>query len=269
MFSDIPRLTVNCSPDGPRWIVSVAPYQNWRVCGLSDLILVESLLPQAQQAEIKRLAASTPAIEKPKKPLLGKWVPAQLHANSMLLPCKSGRLELYRPADVPAGWYWLGSTTSSTSALIVRANDGITDAFCPIVKYDSVWDDKGSIRDTSEIAFFGALLGLRAGAYSLWAPYPQDASKYAAMTGGFVGDHAPRAQPQPPALDAGLVCINKKYLAKAKKGEKVCCCLIMFSMKVVERLDRFGATREAVPSWMVRCITSYVSIVQRPACALT
>ncbi|KAF8322602.1 hypothetical protein DL93DRAFT_2093200 [Clavulina sp. PMI_390] len=126
--------------DPPNWTKTVADYQNWRICKISNMKLltdIPGLFTPDQLTELARLAPMSPIptmkTTGPVKPLQGKWVAPKAVQDSQGFSSFK-RFTLYGPTAeqlaADGGWYYLGQTTSSTSALIVRQNP----AWRPIVE---------------------------------------------------------------------------------------------------------------------------------------
>jgi hypothetical protein len=228
---------------------------------------VPGLFTPAQLAEIRRLQPKAEFGEHnkprgPAKPIQGKWVQPESIQDDQGFGGLD-RFVLYTPrretlkSDAQAGgWFYLGQTTSATSALMIRQNpawrpiggddpnstppelipysgqpsenhvgalvddpDSMIDAamdisnedapFCPIAKYDQLWDASTA---------FDPLAHDKKHMYSLWQPFPLDPGRFVPLSSAFSA-HAPVQVP--PKIDARAVCVNRKYLVKARLGDTV------------------------------------------------
>lgn len=201
----------------------------------------------------------------PVKPLQGKWIQPHVVQDTQGFGSLS-RFTVYAPSleqlSADGGWYYLGQTSTATSALIVRQNPmwrpildgpdgtipvGLTppptppvtsmslsttaapspssnslsppslynfsneDApFCPIAKYDIVWDASTSFDKQAKSSRH---------MFSLWEPLPQDPERFVPL-GSYFHAHAPISTQ--PTIDRRIVCLNKKYVVKASLGPVVC-----------------------------------------------
>ncbi|KAI0690514.1 hypothetical protein C8T65DRAFT_745785 [Cerioporus squamosus] len=89
------------------WITSTTDSSNWRVIEVTEVTPVVDMLPDNVKSQVQKLMT----------PLLGQWVSTmQTHGTAPF----SG-VSLYQPKDpIPAGWFFLGYTTDSSQALLIK-----------------------------------------------------------------------------------------------------------------------------------------------------
>ncbi|KAJ3032426.1 hypothetical protein HDV00_007534 [Rhizophlyctis rosea] len=172
------------------WFPTVGDYRNWRVMRVSKQMLTYDLLDAALSKEVKRLAPAT-------KPLEGRWVPCVTHFTDR----GSGAhrdLAVYRPQDIPDGWFWLGQTYDNNRCLIVREAMQEAGVFNEIVDYRKIWDDHGSGKDMC---------------YNLWDPVPGRSNEYVSLGSFFMGNVY--GDQRPPASDPKLRAVRKDLVIEA------------------------------------------------------
>ncbi|RPD54073.1 hypothetical protein L227DRAFT_567556 [Lentinus tigrinus ALCF2SS1-6] len=89
------------------WISSTTQSANWRVIEVTEVTAVVDMLPDAVKDQVKQLMT----------PLFGKWVSTMLDPD---VPASS-KAPVYTPLmPIPSGWYFLGWSSDSSQALLVK-----------------------------------------------------------------------------------------------------------------------------------------------------
>jgi len=204
-------------PSGPgAWTPTSNSYLDWRVCGLSNMILltdIPSLFTPAQLAEINRLTPGLNGLNRytdstevrvntpPAKPLQGKWVPVRSVDTDRGSGAKMD-FRVFEPRDIPPGWKYFGQSYNGSPGLIVRKSEGaLDDVFCSVGRWDPVWNVERPYND-----------------FAIWNPVPEDPAQFSALTSTFCSNEPVHQAPLP---NPSLACINKKYLVKGQLGSLI------------------------------------------------
>jgi len=186
------------------WIQTITDYTTWRVIKTSEVINVVEILPADLQQEIEAL---TPQVEKPSKPLTGKWVDAIEHVTNPKDEIDAKWLKLHRPETGATGdWFWLGQSLDRNKALMVRENE--PGALGQLAKTIHIWDNEGA--DTRE-------------RQTLWDFYPANSEKYVSLGSYFQSTHVKKPEPPLSFKDEylkSLRAVRKDLLVEATLGER-------------------------------------------------